>query len=272
MPSFHLRPSGRDWTFLLVDDNGETIIKGGTHSVREFALRTIEAVRFRSNEQSAYISNQTVSGRHAFKLIEADGRTIATSNFYSTASRRDAVLEACRLHACTAPVVDESRALVNGSAAVRPPEPAAASTSHPDQPAPVHASPTFPAPARQPVSPRFVVQTVGSGHRLVLLDDLGHALLSAIPCPVRAHCDDIAAALRSGARDPERFTKHLSDTGAHSFRIRGPLGNVLATSRFYSTAAERDDAIRRCGLLAPLASGPGPEVVTPTPRSAHTTS
>jgi hypothetical protein len=281
MPNYLVRRTGREWTFVLVDDQGETILKGGIHSVREFVLRTIEAVRFRSQEPGAYVMSETPSGRHAFKLLEADGRSIGISNFYLSAVRRDGVLEACRLHGCSAPIVDETvmaadgadgkvgrEVGVGGGSAEGARRGVQETKAQEGAGLPARRSSLFsslfdsqgaPGSAqmpREPAMPRFVIQTTGAGHTLLLVDEQGRRLMSALPCTVRAHCSRTAELIRDEARRAERFTKHLSDTGAHSFRLVDGSGNALATSRFYATAAERDEDIERCRRLAPIAVGP----------------
>jgi uncharacterized protein YegP (UPF0339 family) len=110
MTSFVLWRTGREWTFRLVGDDGESILKGGLHSIREFALRTIEAIRFQSQDPGAYEAFQTAAARHGFKLKESDGRTIAASSFYSSPERRDRVMEECQRIESIAQVIERTAA------------------------------------------------------------------------------------------------------------------------------------------------------------------
>ena len=104
---FVVRHSGRDWTFVLIDDRGETLMKGGMHSTRAFALAAVEEVRALLRSDAAIERSYTPRGRYTFAVRTPDQRRMAVGNFYSSVERRDRVVAECRTRGCAAVIAEE---------------------------------------------------------------------------------------------------------------------------------------------------------------------
>ncbi len=111
MAVYVIRPSGRDWTFRLVNRRGDTLLKGGLHSSAGFAAAAITEVRARAGEAASYQRSLTPAGRYSYMLLAADGRKLAASNFYSSERAMQSMLEACRAEAPGAAVRTEAEAI-----------------------------------------------------------------------------------------------------------------------------------------------------------------
>jgi len=241
MSHYRTTREGTVWTFALYDDEGHRLLLGAWYSSRPEALEMIEAVRARCSNAGAYERRCTTQGYHYFTLRGATLYSLAAGNFYAKAELRDAAIEACMMQGPTAEVCDEATVRV-----VTPLRAAGEECPPEETPLPV-------------VTPRYVITDAGAGWRIELRDDLGRPVMSSLPVPYRAAAVSRVESIWKAAGDELNYTRHISDSGRHSFRLHGENGAVLATSGLYDTQTARDRALERCKVMGPVARlSPGP--------------
>lgn len=94
--------------FNLQADNGETILTSETYLNKEGVLLGINAVRICAPRDSMYERRTSISTQPYFILKSMQNHIIGVSEMYYTPQARDNGIEAVKLNAPTASVIDDS--------------------------------------------------------------------------------------------------------------------------------------------------------------------
>jgi uncharacterized protein len=75
-----------EFRFRLVAGNGDVILSSDVYKSKLGCTKAIESVRVNSSNPDNFVREPTESGNHRFNLVSLNGRVIATSRDFETAS------------------------------------------------------------------------------------------------------------------------------------------------------------------------------------------
>ncbi len=107
---FVLRASGDQFLFNLEAGNNEVILTSERYTAKSSALNGIEAVRTHARVDAQYQRRTATSGAPYFVLRAPNNEVLGTSELYSSASARNAGIDAVKASAPRAELDDQTRA------------------------------------------------------------------------------------------------------------------------------------------------------------------
>lgn len=99
--------SNAQYYFSLIANNGQKILASEAYTTKASCINGIESVRVNSQDYGKYEKLNSSNGKYYFNLKASNGQTIGTSEMYETSASRDGGIEAVKVAAPSAVVVEE---------------------------------------------------------------------------------------------------------------------------------------------------------------------
>lgn len=106
MGTFKLTTYGNFYRFNLLATTNEPLLHSMTFLSKSIALKAINMVRRRSQQDGAFVAMTSTNGHPYFVLKSDDGQIIGESEFYVTEAGRERAIETAKRNAISAEIVE----------------------------------------------------------------------------------------------------------------------------------------------------------------------